>query len=106
MNTNAIRQPKPTIKLPKTRGCLQPRLTDSMNPLTKPPNPIVTAKAPDQSTRAMAGLRLSGKRHKKKDKTAAARGGFMKKSQRQDAILTKQPPKKAPKSEWEQLKPN
>src|SRR6266481_3325197 len=88
MNTNAIRQPKPTIKLPKTRGCLQPRLTDSMNPLTKPPNPIVTAKAPDQSTRAMAGLRLSGIRHNEMDITAAARGRLMKNAQRQDACST------------------
>src|SRR5260370_8225986 len=61
MNTNAIRQPKPTIKLPKTRGYLQPRLTDSMNPLTKPPNPIVTTKAPNQSTRAMAAPPPFGK---------------------------------------------
>src|SRR5258708_6601408 len=91
-----MRQPKPTIKLPKTRGCLQPRLTDSMNPLTKPPNPIGTTKAPDQSTRARAGLRLSGIRHNEMDITAAASGRLMKNAQRQDACSTSQPPRTGP----------
>src|SRR5260370_35564073 len=36
--TNAIRHPKPTIKLPSTRGFLQPRLSDSSKPFTNPPS--------------------------------------------------------------------
>src|SRR5437879_5895453 len=96
MNTNTMRQPKPTIKLPKTRGCLQPRLTDSMNPLTKPPNPIVTTTAPNQSTRAVVALRLSGIRHNEMDITAAASGRLMRNAQRQDACSTSQPPRTGP----------
>ncbi len=45
--TNAIRQPTPAIKLPKTSGSLQPRLTDSIKPKTRPPNPAVARIAPD-----------------------------------------------------------
>src|SRR5438552_14591807 len=84
-NTNTIRQVQPTIKLPKTSGCDHPRLTDSMNPFTKPPNPRVTTRAPIQSTCPPAALRLSGTRHSEMAITAAANGRSMKKTQRQEA---------------------
>src|SRR5438105_14082834 len=59
-NTNTIRQVQPTIKLPKTSGCDHPRLTDSMNPFTKPPNPRVTTRAPIQSTLSPSGVAAFG----------------------------------------------
>src|SRR5260370_6583255 len=95
-NANTIRQPKPTTKLPKTRGCLQPKLTDSMNPQTKPPNPRVTTKAPNQSTRAAVGLLLSGIFQSEMDITATASGTLIKNAQRQEACSTSQPPRTGP----------
>src|SRR5450755_814579 len=82
-NTNPIRQPKPTIKLPKTNGSLQPRLTDSIKPLTRPPNPTVARIAPNQSMRPALALRLSGIRQTETTITAAASGRLIKNTQRQ-----------------------
>src|SRR4029077_9859867 len=90
-NANAIRQPQPTIKLTKTRGFLQPRLTDSMNPLTKPPSPTVARNAPNQSIRAAIALRLSGIRQTEMAIAAAASGRLMKNTHRQEARSTSQP---------------
>ena len=104
--TNATRQPKPTIKLPKTRGCLQPRVTDSMNPLTRPPKPSVTIVAPNQSTRATVSLRLSGIRQSEMAITAAAGGRLMKNAQRQDACSTSQPPRTGPMAAVIAVKPD
>src|SRR5258708_34478741 len=80
---NPIMQPKPAIKLPKTRGFLQPRLADSMKPFTIPPSPRVASNAPSQSTRSAVALRLSGIRQREIAITAAARGRLMKNAHRQ-----------------------
>src|SRR6266481_6559155 len=73
-NTNAMRPPTPTIKLPKTSGFLQPKVTDSMKPLTKPPSPRVANSAPHQSIRLAMALRLSGIRQTEIAVTTAASG--------------------------------
>src|SRR5438876_12430801 len=95
-NTNTIRQQQPTIKLPITRGCDQPRLTDSMNPFTKPPNPRVTTRAPIQSICPAETLRLSRTCQSEMAITAAATGRLMQKTQRQEACSTSQPPGTGP----------
>src|SRR5207244_1371410 len=104
--TNKIRHVQPTINHPKTRGCDQPRLTDSMNPFTKPPNPRVTTRAPIQSTCPPVGLRLSGTRQSEIAITAAANGRLMKKTQRQEACSTSQPPSTGPTAVVIAVKPD
>ena len=96
MNPNATREPKPTIKLARAKGFLQPRLTDSMKPLTKPPNPRAAKKAPVQSTRPPTELRLSGICHAEIIITAAARGRLIKKAARQETCSTSHPPRTGP----------
>src|SRR5713226_7087763 len=95
-NTKATRQPKPTIKLPTTRGLRQPKLTDSMNPTIKPPSPAVAISAPNQSMRPAVALRLSGIRQTEIAITATARGRLMKNTHRHEACSTSQPPRTGP----------
>src|SRR5260370_24515716 len=96
ISTKATRQPKPTIKLPKTSGLRQPKLTDSMNPTINPPTPAVATSAPSQSMRPAVALRLSGIRQTEIAITAAARGRLMKNTHRQEACSTSQPPRTGP----------
>src|SRR5205085_11036004 len=88
----AIRQAEPLSKLPRISGCFQPRLADSIKPVTKPPRPRVTSRAPNQSMRPAVELRVSGMCHAEMATTAAARGRLMKNAQRQEACCTSQPP--------------
>ena len=94
--TSAIRQVTPRIKLPKTRGFRQPRLTDSMNPTTTPPSPRVASSAPDQSIRLALAMRLSGIRQSEMVITANASGRLMKNIDRQETCSTSQPPRTGP----------
>src|SRR5260221_11052024 len=48
INTKATRHPKPAIRLPKTNGLRQPKLTDSMSPTINPPIPDVENTATNQ----------------------------------------------------------
>src|ERR1700687_6040401 len=96
INTKATIQPTPTIKLPKTSGLRQPKLTDSMNPTIKPPSPTVAISAPNQSMRPVVALRLSGIRQTEIAITAAARGRLIKNTHRQEACSTSQPPRTGP----------
>src|SRR5579872_931192 len=95
-NANTARLTPPTIKLPNTRGLLQPRFTDSMNPATRPPNPTVARKAPTRSMRPATALRLSGIRHNEIMITAAASGTLIKNTHRQEACSTSNPPRTGP----------
>src|SRR5260370_700696 len=95
-NMKATRQPKPTIKLPKTKGLRQPKLTDSINPTIKPPSPAVATSAPNQSMRPAPALRLSGIRQTEMAITAAASGRLIKNTHRQEACSTNQPPRTGP----------
>src|SRR5882724_3734850 len=95
-NTNAMKQPTPPIKLPITKGFLQPKPTDSTNPAIKPPRAAVARIAPNQSTCRMLALRLSGIRHTEIASTAAAIGKLMKNTHRQEACSTNQPPRTGP----------
>ncbi len=103
---NPIMQPKPAIKLPKTRGFLQPRLADSIKPFTIPPSPRVASNAPSQSTRSAVALRLSGIRQRERAITAAARGRLMKNAHRQEACSTSQPPRTGPTAVVIAVKPD
>ena len=81
----AIRHATPRIKLPQTSGFRQPKLTDSMKPATKPPNPMVASIAPDQSMRPVPAMRLSGMCQSEMVITATASGRLMKNTHRQEA---------------------
>src|ERR1700732_4099029 len=93
---NKNKKLQPTVKLPSTKGCAQPRFTDSMSPLTTPPSPRVTTSAPGQSTWPPTEVRLSGIYQSEIVMTAAARGRLMKNTQRQEACSTSQPPRTGP----------
>src|ERR1700679_1596069 len=105
-NPNATIQIRPTIKLPNTKGFLQPSLAYSMNPFTKLPSPTVARSAPHQSTRASTALRLSETRQNETIITAAAIGTLMKKTQRQEACSTSQPPRTGPTAVVIAVKPD
>src|ERR1700722_7662633 len=98
MNTKATRAAKPRIKLPRTRGCLQPRFADSTNPNTIPPRPTVASKAPNQSVFCGVELRASGTCQRETEMTAAAMGTLIKKGQCQEACPINQPPSTGPKA--------
>src|SRR5258706_5777056 len=95
-SNNAIRQPKPMIKLPNTRGFPQPRLTDSRNPLTKPPKPTVARIAPTQSMLLVLALRLSGIRQIEIAITAAASWRLIKNTHHHEECVTSHPPSTGP----------
>src|ERR1700757_2626438 len=103
---NPARQPEPAIRLPKTRGFLQPRLVDSIKPLTMPHSPRVARTAPGQSTRRLTALRLSGIRQTERAVTVAASGTLMKNTQRQEACSTSQPPRTGPSAVVIAVKPD
>src|SRR5258708_36423211 len=84
INTKATRHPKPTIRLPKTNGLRQPKLTDSMNPTIKPPSPAVATSARNQSIPPAAALPLPGIRQTETAITAAAGGRLSKNTHRQE----------------------
>src|SRR5438105_14962321 len=88
--------PKPTTRVPSTCGFLQPRLTDSSSPYTKPPSATVAHSAPNQSIRAALLLRLSGIRQSEIAITATAIGRLMKNAQRHEACCTSHPPRTGP----------
>src|SRR5437660_12656330 len=95
-NTKTARPARPTVKLPKTSGLLQPKLVDSTNPNTNPPNPTVPTSAPSQSIRRAATLRLSGICHSERAITNAESGRLMKNTHRHDACSTSHPPTTGP----------
>src|SRR5216683_8027062 len=73
-----------------------------------PPNPSVARVAPHQSRprRASSSLSLSGTRQNSMNKTTAAMGMLMKKTQRQEAYCTSQPPSTGPRAEVIDVKPD
>src|SRR5258708_1224260 len=62
---NPIMQPKPAIKLPKTRGFLQPSLPASIKPFTLPRSPRAGRHPPQQSPRMWGGAAAPGDRQKR-----------------------------------------
>src|SRR5271154_1140136 len=100
------RHAKPAIRLPKIRGCLQPRRVDSIIPYTTPPSPRVTTNAPSQSTRRVVVSRLAGIRRSEMAITMAATGTLMKNAQRQEACSISHPPRTGPKAVVIAVKPD
>src|SRR2546427_7492756 len=90
-NTKTARPATPTVKLPKTSGLLQPKLVDSTNPNTNPPNPTVPTSASSQSIRPAVTLRLSGMCQSERASTTAASGRLMKSTHRHEACSTSHP---------------
>src|ERR1700688_1581557 len=97
-NTKTMSEAKPTIKLPRTSGCLQPKFADSTNPNTIPPSPTVANADPSQSVFCGVELRDSGMCQREMAMTAAAIGTLIKKTQCQEACSINQPPSTGPRA--------
>src|SRR5579862_4371059 len=95
-NRKRTSDPTPTIKLPRTRGSVQPRIDDSRNPYTSAAKPRVTIAAPNQSRLLVSELRDSGTRHNEIIRTTAAKGRLIKNTQCQEACSTSHPPRTGP----------
>src|SRR5712692_486540 len=105
---NAIKAHTPMASAIRTSGLPKPTLFASVNPYTMPPKPSVARIAPHQSRprRASSSLSLSGTRQNSMNKTTAAIGMLIKKTQRQEAYCTSQPPSTGPRAEVMAVKPD
>ena len=77
-----------------------------MKPVTKPPRPKVTSRAPNQSMWPEVELRVSGMCQAEMAITAAASGRLMKNAHRQEACWTSQPPRTGPMAVVMAVKPD
>src|SRR5690348_15777765 len=73
--------PTPIIKLPTTRGCVQPKIDDSRKPYTSAAKPRAAIAAPNQSRPFVSELRDSGTCQIEITRTTAARGILIKNTQ-------------------------
>ncbi len=80
---------------------------DSIKPYTMLPRARVASNAPHQSRlRGASSSRLSGTCQKRRTSTAAASGMLIKKTQRQEAYCTNQPPNTGPTAAVIAVKPD
>ena len=98
-NRNTIRAEKPTTTEASTNPLPNPRLLDSINPKTIPPNASVARKAPHRSNFSYSpksSLRLSLTCRKRMINTIAAAGILIKNTARQEMYCTNNPPRTGP----------